>query len=63
MANHASAWSRDFAAVVVHGGGQEARTGCPSRALPAYFLVGDANPDHASHKLYRDYFTRCGQDA
>lgn len=61
----AAAWSEIFSAVVVHGGGMAPREDpapCPPRALPAYFLVGDANPLHSLARELRDHFVQCRQD-
>lgn len=59
---HAPAWGK-FAAAVYHGGGQPPTTSdaCPRAPLPAYFLVGDRNPSHASAQKLRAYYERCGQ--
>jgi poly(3-hydroxybutyrate) depolymerase len=64
---NAPSWTRDFAAVVFHGGGQPPSDvgeghACPSRDLPAYFLVGDRNAAHAAAKRLRAYLERCGED-
>jgi poly(3-hydroxybutyrate) depolymerase len=59
----ASAWSRDFAAIVLHGGGMAPESAdCPDPGLPAYFLVGDRNPLHYLAKQLRGYFDACHQD-
>jgi poly(3-hydroxybutyrate) depolymerase len=58
---HAGAWHRDFAALVIHGGGMAPRDGrCAPRAVPVYFLVGDKNLHHDATKRARAYFERCG---
>ena len=59
----AMAWSSVFAGVVFHGGGQAPTgEGCPAPALPAYFLVGDANPLHALAVDLRAWFDGCAQE-
>ncbi|MCE9577201.1 MAG: PHB depolymerase family esterase [Deltaproteobacteria bacterium] len=63
LGKHATAWTDTFAAVVIHGGGSPPDTyGCPSRALPAYFLVGDKNPLHYLMKDLRTWFADCDQE-
>jgi poly(3-hydroxybutyrate) depolymerase len=60
---HAQAWSDRFAAIVIHGGGQAPLAdGCPDRALPAYFLVGDKNPLHGLATDLRDWWQGCTKD-
>ena len=55
---HAQAWSKTFAAIVIHGGGQAPlEDGCVT--TPVYFLVGDKNPLHGLARELRDYFTAC----
>jgi poly(3-hydroxybutyrate) depolymerase len=59
---NAPAWPNDFAAVVIHGGGQSPEDdACPSH-LPAYFLVGDRNPAFPAAKRLRAYLEACGQE-
>jgi hypothetical protein len=61
---HAAKLDGLFAAVVFHGGGQPplGSTACPVRAMPAYFLLGDANPAHGAAVRLRDYYRRCAQE-
>jgi poly(3-hydroxybutyrate) depolymerase len=60
---HAQAWSARFAAVVLHGGGMPpASDGCPDGGLPAYFLVGNENPQHHLAVDLRAYFDGCKHD-
>jgi poly(3-hydroxybutyrate) depolymerase len=63
IGKHLDEWPRMFAATVIHGGGVPPKSSeCPSRAFPAYFLVGDKNPAHGGAKRLRAYFESCGQD-
>ncbi len=63
LGKHATMWSDTFAAVVIHGGGSAPDTyGCPSRPLPAYFLVGDRNPLHHLMKDLRAWFEGCDEE-
>jgi poly(3-hydroxybutyrate) depolymerase len=59
---HAPVWTTSFAAVVFHGGGHAPTADCPMQPLPAYFLVGDRNPLHASVKDLRGWFEDCRLD-
>jgi len=59
---NAAAWPNEFAAIVIHGGGQPPDDdACPSH-LPAYFLVGDRNPAFPAAKRLRAYLETCGQE-
>jgi poly(3-hydroxybutyrate) depolymerase len=59
---NAAAWPDQFAAIVIHGGGQPPDDdACPSH-LPAYFLVGDRNPAFPAAKRLRTYLEACGQE-
>jgi len=60
---HAPAWNDVFAGVVIHGGGHRPSAECPPRALPAYFLVGDANPLHRGAVELRAWFVECAYEA
>jgi poly(3-hydroxybutyrate) depolymerase len=59
---HAPAWPEVFAGVVIHGGGHAPSAECPARALPAYFLVGNANPLHHGAVDLRGWFDGCAYD-
>jgi poly(3-hydroxybutyrate) depolymerase len=60
---NAERWHRHFAAIAIHGGGVVPKHGrCPSRAVPAYFFVGDRNMHHGATKRLHDYFERCGSE-
>lgn len=60
---HSPAWPEVFAAVVIHGGGEPPKTSdCPTKTLPAYFLVGDANPLHGLARDLRTWFETCKDD-
>jgi poly(3-hydroxybutyrate) depolymerase len=59
---HAPAWATTFAALVIHGGGHAPDAECPTRPLPAYFLVGDQNPLHYLMKNLRSWFDGCHED-
>lgn len=54
---HLKSW-RDFAGLVMHGGGVGPRDGQCAR-LPVYFLVGDENRYHSSTKLFRRFLSSC----
>jgi poly(3-hydroxybutyrate) depolymerase len=59
---NAAAWPSEFAAIVIHGGGQPpGGDACPSH-LPAYFLVGDRNPSFPAAVRLRAYLETCGQE-
>jgi len=59
---NATAWPNEFAAAVIHGGGQPPDDeDCPSH-LPTYFLVGDRNPAFPAAKRLREYLQTCGQE-
>jgi len=59
IGQHLGAWA-PFSAIVIHGGGQRPAKGeCPAHATPAYFLVGDGNPDHAAAIALRDHLATC----
>jgi poly(3-hydroxybutyrate) depolymerase len=56
-------WESMFAGIVIHGGGvPPSDDDCPTRRLPAYFLVGDKNPTHGATRRLREYLERCDQD-
>lgn len=59
----AIAWPDTFAAIVIHGGGQPPwdEAACPTKPLPAYFLVGTKNPLHHLAKGLRAYLEGCTQ--
>jgi len=60
---HAQAFSRAFAAVVIHGGGVAPADGtCGDAKAPVYFHVGDKNPLHALAIRLRAYHTSCAAD-
>jgi poly(3-hydroxybutyrate) depolymerase len=61
---HLAAWG-PFSALVLHGGGQPPNDSltCPPHAMPAYFLVGDGNPDHSLAIKLRDHLAHCGREA
>lgn len=59
MGRHLDAW-RPFSALIFHGGGQPPANGaCPPRPVPAYFLVGDANPAHGAAMKLREKLASC----
>jgi poly(3-hydroxybutyrate) depolymerase len=58
-----SAWPSLIAGVVIHGGGMApSAKDCPVKPLPAYFLVGDANPLHRLARDLRGWFESCKED-
>jgi poly(3-hydroxybutyrate) depolymerase len=60
LGRRAQAWPARYAGIVIHGGGMAPdETGCPSRRLPAYFLVGDRNPLHRLAIDLRAHFDGC----
>lgn len=59
IGQHLDAWS-PFSALILHGGGQPPADGaCPPRTMPAYFLVGDANPAHGAAVKLREKLASC----
>ncbi len=63
MGMNAQTFARDFAAMVVHGGGvPPADTACEAPKTPVYFLVGDKNPLHYLSVRLRDHDAACGAD-
>ncbi len=67
-ASYIGSWTqeleREFAAIVIHGGGMPPPRGaCPATAKAGvYFLVGDANPLHYLATRLRDHYDACGND-
>jgi poly(3-hydroxybutyrate) depolymerase len=58
---NAQRFSREFAAIVIFGGGMPPRPPtCGDASTPVYFLVGDKNPFHSLAKDLRDYYVACG---
>ncbi|MEO7092704.1 MAG: PHB depolymerase family esterase [Polyangiales bacterium] len=55
-------WTDLISGVVIHGGGHRPGANCPASALPAYFLVGDANPLHRGAVDLRAWFDGCQHD-
>jgi poly(3-hydroxybutyrate) depolymerase len=57
---HTPHFARDFAALVVFGGGAApAPAACAKPLVPVYFLVGDRNPIHHLAKGLRDHYVAC----
>ncbi len=60
LGQRAKTWPEWASGIVIHGGGMAPiEEGCPARALPGYFLVGDRNPLHRLAEDLRAYFEAC----
>jgi poly(3-hydroxybutyrate) depolymerase len=61
IGRHLAAWDDFATAIVLHGGGMPPVDGrCAN--VPAYFLVGDANPGHRAAVALRQHLAKCGSE-